>query len=115
MRAEAMREAVATVRRADAARRRLAANVQLFRSLVRSPLPGGAVGAGAILPLIVGDSTAALRLAAALLERGFFVQAIRPPTVPKGTARLRVTLSALHREDEIVGLARALNDLVSET
>ncbi|MBN8738856.1 MAG: 8-amino-7-oxononanoate synthase [Lysobacterales bacterium 69-70] len=52
----------------------------------------------AIQPLRVGDSETALRLSRALEARGVYVPAIRPPTVPAGTARLRITLSALHSE-----------------
>ena len=63
-------------------------------------------GDGPILPVIVGDSDAAMRWSSALLERGVFVTAIRPPTVPRGTARLRVTLMATH---DAADLAHATN------
>ena len=63
-------------------------------------------GDGPILPVIVGDSDAAMRWSSALLERGVFVTAIRPPTVPRGTARLRVTLMATH---DAAALAHATN------
>ncbi|MFX5776949.1 aminotransferase class I/II-fold pyridoxal phosphate-dependent enzyme, partial [Acinetobacter baumannii] len=52
--------------------------------------------ATAIQPLIVGDNAAALSLSAGLEQAGIRVGAIRPPTVPEGTARLRITLSAAH-------------------
>jgi 8-amino-7-oxononanoate synthase len=64
-----------------------------------------------IQPIIVGPNEEALRIAAALHARGLWVPAIRPPTVPKGTARLRVTLSAAHTHDEVAQLATALNQL----
>jgi 8-amino-7-oxononanoate synthase len=64
----------------------------------------------AIQPLIVGDNGRALRLAQRLRERGFWCCAIRPPTVPVGTARLRLTLSAAHQEQDIDALLEALND-----
>jgi len=54
-----------------------------------------------IFPIFVGDNLHALRIAAALLERGWHVQPIRPPTVPEGTARLRVTVSAGHEPEMI--------------
>jgi 8-amino-7-oxononanoate synthase len=54
-----------------------------------------------ILPVLVGANRAALRLAAALRERGVWVPAIRPPTVPEGTARLRVTLMATHQDTHL--------------
>jgi 8-amino-7-oxononanoate synthase len=72
----------------------------------------------AIQPLIVGDNATALALAAALDEQGLWVPAIRPPTVPVGTARLRITLSATHSARDVQclidGLSRAAVKL-SET
>jgi 8-amino-7-oxononanoate synthase len=65
----------------------------------------------AIQPIIVGDNAEAVRIAEALLERGLWVPAIRPPTVPKGTARLRVSLSAAHTEAHIAALVDALKAL----
>ena len=65
----------------------------------------------AIQPIIVGDNHEALALAEALFERGLWVPAIRPPTVPKGTARLRVTLSAAHSEAQVAQLLDALKAL----
>mgnify|MGYP000853277421 FL=1 len=65
----------------------------------------------AIQPVIVGDNHATVRLAAALLERGLWVPAIRPPTVPQGTARLRVSLSAAHSAAQVAQLVDALREL----
>lgn len=64
----------------------------------------------AIQPLIVGGNQEALDLMAALHERGIWVPAIRPPTVPKGTARLRISLSAAHSIEQIDQLIEALRD-----
>ena len=61
-----------------------------------------------IQPLVVGDARAALARAAALEDAGFLVTPIRPPAVPDGSARLRVTLSAAHTDDEIDALLAAL-------
>lgn len=61
-----------------------------------------------IQPLLVGASDDALKLSRALLDDGFYVSAIRPPTVPRGTARLRITLSASHREEDVDQLLEAL-------
>jgi 8-amino-7-oxononanoate synthase len=62
----------------------------------------------AIQPIIVGDAARALEVSARLLDRGLLVPAIRPPTVPKGTSRLRVSLSAGHGPEDVRHLARAL-------
>jgi 8-amino-7-oxononanoate synthase len=61
-----------------------------------------------IQPLIIGRAADAVCASAALREAGFWVAAIRPPTVPEGTARLRVTLSALHRDADVDALVAAL-------
>jgi 8-amino-7-oxononanoate synthase len=65
----------------------------------------------AIQPIIIGSNAEALRIGAALYGKGLWVPAIRPPTVPAGTARLRVTLSAAHTEEEVAQLSAALNEL----
>jgi 8-amino-7-oxononanoate synthase len=62
----------------------------------------------AIQPLLLGDAATALKVSDALFELGFFVPAIRPPTVPRGTARLRIALSAGHSERDIDGLLGAM-------
>lgn len=64
-----------------------------------------------IQPLLVGESQEAVRLSMALREQGIWVPAIRPPTVPQGQARLRITLSAAHSETDIDQLVRVLHEL----
>ncbi len=71
--------------------------------LMRSPT--------AIQPVIIGDNHETLQVALALFEHGLWVPAIRPPTVPKGTARLRVSLSAAHSEAHVQMLVEALREL----
>jgi glycine C-acetyltransferase/8-amino-7-oxononanoate synthase len=66
---------------------------------------------GAIFPWIVGDEQAALDLASALQSEGFFVPAIRYPTVAKGAARLRITVTAAHEEAQIRALCKAIKKL----
>jgi 8-amino-7-oxononanoate synthase len=61
-----------------------------------------------IVPLIVGDARTALRVCEAALERGVFAQAIRPPTVPQGTSRLRLAVMATHSKEELREAARVL-------
>ena len=65
----------------------------------------------AIQPVIIGDNHETLRVADALFERGLWVPAIRPPTVPKGSARLRVSLSAAHSAGHVDQLINALREL----
>jgi 8-amino-7-oxononanoate synthase len=69
-------------------------------------LPGSSVSP--IVPIILKDEVRALTASRALEERGFLVSAIRPPTVPPGTSRLRVTLSASHEESQVDELISAL-------
>lgn len=66
-----------------------------------------------IQPILLGGADAAVGASQALLERGFFVAAIRPPTVPPDTSRLRVTLSAAHRDGDVDALVRALADIIA--
>jgi len=84
-------------------------NINLFREQVH-PLPL-LDSTTAIQPLLIGEDDATMQAAAALREAGFFVPAIRPPTVPEGTARLRITLSAAHSAHQIRQLGAALADL----
>lgn len=68
----------------------------------------------AILPLILGENERALAASAQLLERGLLVPAIRYPTVPRGSARLRITLSAAHHEADIRHLQASLDAILAE-
>src|SRR5437667_11937908 len=67
----------------------------------------------AIFPLLVGDEQKALNLAAALKTEGFLVPAIRYPTVAKGSARLRITVTAAHQEDQIRSLSEAIRNITN--
>jgi 8-amino-7-oxononanoate synthase len=64
-----------------------------------------------IQPIVIGDNNDAVRASSALYEQGFWIPAIRPPTVPAGTARLRVTLSAAHAARDVAELVEVLNGL----
>ncbi|MEM8937456.1 MAG: 8-amino-7-oxononanoate synthase [Pseudomonadota bacterium] len=77
-------------------------NARLFCDLAGLNAPESA-----IVPVIVGDAEAAMALSNALLQEGFLVSAIRPPTVPAGTARLRFTFTAAHHERDIRASAAA--------
>jgi 8-amino-7-oxononanoate synthase len=61
-----------------------------------------------IQPLVIGDNKRVIRMSQLLEEKGFLVGAIRPPTVPEGTARLRITLCAEHTHSEIDQLLETL-------
>ncbi|MBV4542682.1 8-amino-7-oxononanoate synthase [Pseudomonas vlassakiae] len=96
------------LRRETWRREHLAALIRQFRQgasqiglqLMDSPTP--------IQPILIGDSAQALKLSRMLRDRGLLVTAIRPPTVPAGSARLRVTLSAAHSEAQVQLLLNAL-------
>lgn len=79
---------------------------ELGLQLMDSPTP--------IQPLLIGDSERALQLSAGLRRRGILISAIRPPTVPRGTARLRVTLSAAHEQADVDRLLEALQQTLAE-
>ncbi|MBE3133669.1 MAG: aminotransferase class I/II-fold pyridoxal phosphate-dependent enzyme, partial [Acidobacteria bacterium] len=105
---EAARAAVAIVRaEPERGRRVLALAAHLRAALGAKGFDTGG-GEAAIVPIIVGEPERALALAAALLDRGIFCPAIRPPTVPPGTSRLRVSLTAGHTEDDVARLVEAL-------
>jgi 8-amino-7-oxononanoate synthase len=70
--------------------------------------------AAAIIPLIIGDEARAVAVAAQLRAQNLFVPAIRYPTVARGSARLRITLTAAHTQSEVAALARALQPILHE-
>jgi len=94
----------------NARREKLAALIAHFRHGVAHQAVTMTDSSSAIQPLIVGENSRALRLAERLRQRGCWVTAIRPPTVPPGTARLRLTLTAEHQFDDIDRLLEALHD-----
>jgi len=112
--ADTLRASLALVRDGAPRRAHLSRLIARFRARVRdlpyalseSPTP--------IQPIVIGDNQTVTRLAEALWERGFWVPAIRPPTVPQGTARLRVSLSAAHSEADVDALVDALALLAAE-
>ncbi len=112
--AEALRASLRIVRDDDARRAHLFALVARFRSRMRGTPWKLLDSQTPIQPVVVGANATAVELAGALWERGFWVPAIRPPTVPVGTARLRITLTAAHADADVDALAAALADLAPE-
>jgi 8-amino-7-oxononanoate synthase len=87
---------------------RLAANADALRAALAREGFDVAGSETQIVPLIVGDADLALRICEAALESGVFAQAIRPPTVPEGTSRLRLAVMASHTRTELRDAARTL-------
>ena len=109
--AEATLKQVQRCRLDDLGRRTLLARAQqLIAALADAgiPLPQNHL-LGPIIPVVLGSNAAALRAAAALADQGFLAQAIRPPTVPAGTARLRITLNPSLSESDVDRLAATLS------
>jgi 8-amino-7-oxononanoate synthase len=110
--AVALSASVAIIRSAEGAERRerLSEHIQRLRRGLHALALQSTDSQSAIQPAIVGDNARALALAGALRARGIWVTAIRPPTVPPGTARLRLTLTAAHDTQDIDTLLEALHD-----
>lgn len=95
-------------------RQMLRQNLSHFAGLMAHVFPAGSKVQSAILPVILGQAKMALRASELLMEQGFFVPAIRFPTVPKDAARLRVTITARHGRSEIEELCSALKTITAE-
>jgi 8-amino-7-oxononanoate synthase len=109
----ALLASLAIIRDDGARRARLHALIERFGTKMRA-LPWRLLPSQTpIQPLIVGDNDAAVALADAMWQRGFWTPAIRPPTVPAGTARLRITLTAAHSLADVDALADALADVAA--
>jgi 8-amino-7-oxononanoate synthase len=104
----AVSKSIELVRAADDARAHLGQLIARFRQGAEALGWRLSASETPIQPLLVGESAAALQLAQRLRDSGVWVSAIRPPTVPVGTARLRITLSAAHREEDVDSLLYAL-------
>jgi 8-amino-7-oxononanoate synthase len=92
-------------------RERLAQLIALLRARLQASCWRLLPSPTAIQPLLIGDNATALRISGQLAQRGLLVPAIRPPTVPRGTARLRISLSAAHEVNDVEQLSAALNEL----
>jgi len=105
------REAVSLVRgdEGERLRSRLEENVSIVRERVEDS-GYDVYGDTHILPVVVGGASRALEVADSLSERGVFAPAIRPPTVPEGTSRIRVSMTAAHTREEAERVARAFEE-----
>jgi 8-amino-7-oxononanoate synthase len=112
--AAAVPAAVRLADAADDARARLGENARFLRERLTAAGLEVRAGSSAILPVLVGGSGAAMRASARLFERGVFVQGIRPPTVPPGTARLRVVPTAAHSRAQLERAAAAFAAVAAE-
>ncbi|HEV2322230.1 MAG TPA: 8-amino-7-oxononanoate synthase [Gammaproteobacteria bacterium] len=108
--AEAGRAALKLVHEETWRREKLKTLIARFRNGATQLGIGLLPSATPIQPLVVGESADALTLSQRLKEQGILVTAIRPPTVPSGTARLRITLTAAHEESHVDRLLEALRD-----
>lgn len=113
--AEALLAALELIEQGETLRRQLDENIALFRRELRCTRWTLLPSRTAIQPLVIGDNDETLRAADALRAQGLWVPAIRPPTVPAGLARLRVSLSAAHSADDVRRLATQLNALEAAT
>jgi 8-amino-7-oxononanoate synthase len=105
---EAALASLEIVRQEPQRRRRVLGLADRLRTRLREAGLDTGDSVSQILPVRVGDASRTVALGRALLEEGFFVPAIRPPTVPRGTSRLRVSLSAGHEEGDVEDFAAAL-------
>jgi 8-amino-7-oxononanoate synthase len=112
MLARAAISALRLVRDADQARNRLLEHASKLRSGLAQLGFEIPEGESQIIPVLIGDNRRTMQLSAKLLERGVFVQGIRPPTVPAGTARLRLTPMATHRAEQIEQVIAAFASIV---
>ena len=108
--AAAVEASLTIIREETWRRRRLSALIDLLKRGLRGSRARLSPSETPIQPLIIGGNADAVRASQALRERGIIVPAIRPPTVPEGTARLRISLSSAHDEADVEGLVVALRD-----
>ena len=106
--ARQMQAAVRIAQGADAQREKLLSLSAHLRARLRAEEFDTARSDSQIVPVVLGTNERALQFAALLCEQGFSVRAIRPPTVPAGSARLRVSLTARHARETLDGLVDAL-------
>ncbi len=111
--AAATRASLALIQTEPERRQKLSELIRVFREACAAHQLNLMASSTAIQPVMIGDAQKAVNVSKALEQRGFWVSAIRPPTVPKGTARLRVTLTAEHTCAQVRSLALAMAESVN--
>jgi glycine C-acetyltransferase len=109
---EAARAALRVLRREPWRRERLAAHAARLRARLAQQGLSTTPSTTHIVPVVIGDNARTMAACEALLERGFYAQGIRHPSVPEGSARLRITPMATHSEADIDALADAVAEVV---
>lgn len=109
--AAAARAAIAVMRDEPARQRRLRDSAREFRQAI----PALGIIDSPIIPVVMGDEQSALTASRQLKEQGFWIVAVRPPTVPRGSSRLRITLSSEHSTQDIQSLTKAINRVIQLT
>lgn len=110
----AARAALTLLEREPWRRHQLQANATRLRKRLNHLGLSTAPSESQIVPVILGDNDTTMEVCEALLERGFYAQGIRYPSVPAGTARLRITPMATHSEEEVLALADSIAELVDK-
>lgn len=86
-------------------------NVEYFKKRLKEFYPGIKCNTIPIIPIIIGDTYETMTICEELLEKGIFIQGIRPPSVPEGTSRLRLTITAQHTEEQMDRALIALKEV----
>jgi 7-keto-8-aminopelargonate synthetase-like enzyme len=107
------RVALSIIRKDDARRKKLHENVAFLRAGLRAIGVTAVDSPSPIVPVLLGDSERALQVAAALLSKRFYVPAIRPPTVPAGSSRLRLSVRSDHSLEQLDLVLRELGCIVT--
>ena len=95
-------------------RNKLRQNAEYLRTRLNARVLNTGQSQSHIIPVIIGDEKQTLAVSKRLYEMGFFVPAIRPPTVPPGTARLRLSMQTGHSKQQMDGLCGAFEKIIAE-
>jgi glycine C-acetyltransferase/8-amino-7-oxononanoate synthase len=106
--------AIAIVRREPERRRRLEKNAKRVRQAIAESGIEMPLLESPILPVVLGEESRTMSACESLLARGVFAQGIRPPTVPEGTSRLRITVMATHTDEQIARASAAIRETLAE-